>query len=190
MRLQTTGRLAALALLVLPAAAGSLSLAGCDAADPSGGSATGTIRSATGALTAELPGSASRGRVVHRVTVGTADGAPGEDSNFSSHASQFAGGTVRGTHTDVVVTENGNVNIHGTVDCLRVDGNTAYYGGEITTGLFAGRRFVTAVRDNGRSQQDAPDEISATRLIRTVTCLSPDFTPRFFPAEQGQVVVE
>lgn len=142
---------------------------------------------------------AAKGGVLHQVSAGgpdlceAQDQKTGCDANYSLVAIQTSDGRVKGQLTDVTKgdDETGAVPIHGEIDCLRVDGNTAYMSGTITTGSLAGGRFLTAVRDNGTSANDPPDQISYTFTLasdNTLTCQTTLDYP-FFEVPQGQVKV-
>ena len=109
------------------------------------------------------------GRIVHHVSVGGADLCEaldlptGCDANFSLVAQEHADGTVTGQWQDTLA--GGGEHIHVLVDCLVVDGFTAYVGGVITIGTSGGvdvrgLRAVMAAVDNGTSQKDPADQIS------------------------------
>jgi hypothetical protein len=111
----------------------------------------------------------SSNRVIHHASVGSNDACeafgnpPGCDGNFSLVANMREDGTVKGQWNDTFA--GGGEGIHVTIDCMIVDGNSAIVGGYIThgsdgvndlTGLYA----VTAVWDNGTSNNDPDDQIS------------------------------
>ncbi len=137
--------------------------------------------------------------IVHQVSVGGSDidsdgdGRP-DDANFSASIREFADGTVRGNHIDVVTPDNpgeGNFIIRGRADCLRVVGNTAYWSGTVDGGPYEGRRFLSAAKDLGRSQRDPADQISFTYLLAatsTTTCES-NVNLQFFDQIHGQVTI-
>jgi hypothetical protein len=84
---------------------------------------------------------------------------PGCNGNFSLEAQQLADGSVRGNYTDEF--GHGNGGFHATVDCLFVQGNTAWISGIVQSGTFnPGGRVITEVVDNGTSANDPPDTIS------------------------------
>jgi len=141
-------------------------------------------------------------RVVHTVHVGGPDncsgtgGSPGCDANFSLVAIQFADGSVSGQWIDRFSQENGGGGIHIIVNCLAVAGHDAWISGIGPEHPF-GNEWVTRVRDNGTSANDAPDQISLSLIVGP-------FVPRLgdvrrdchamqdlvvFDAPQGQVVV-
>jgi hypothetical protein len=64
--------------------------------------------------------------------------------------------------------QGGVPNVHGSVTCLDVSGNTAFIGGVLTSvknldpqfGIVAGLPFYLAVEDNGHARQAKADEVS------------------------------
>lgn len=111
--------------------------------------------------------------VIHQVSAGTNDVCeafglePGCDKSFSLTAKMFANGSVKGQWVDGFGGDDGG--IHVSIDCLEVFGNAAIIGGVITkvkkgTPSFyqVGDRATTAVVDNGTSQKDLADQISAS----------------------------
>lgn len=186
------------AVLVMPrfsfalAAAVLVGLAGCDTAAPADDLDTTSVP-----LEDASP-------IVHRVTVGTNDfntdptDPQPDDANFSASIVEFANGVIRGMHNDVVRGDTDGdgepdttYSIRGTVNCLRVVGNTAYWSGTITSrGSNEGLRFLSAARDLGTSQQQPTDQISYTYIFAATssrTCQAPGFTLPFFDIVNGQV---
>ena len=159
-------------------AAGLVSL-GCDGQDPTSPAGEQTVQ----------PQFATGG-VIHRVSVGSHDIVPpGVDANFSLIAIQHADGTVTGQYTDRFAQGGG---FHATVTCLSVNEatNTAWIGGVITRGAFAGLEVITAVQDNGTSTSDAPDLVSFSFVgVPAQTCLTQPLLP-LFPLQGGEVKVE
>ena len=131
--------------------------------------------------------------VVHRVSVGSHDFTPpGVDANFSLIALQKGDGTMTGEWTDQF--GHGNGGVHIAVDCVSVLGNDAWISGVITHSTFelvpAGTPVITRVRDNGTSQNDAPDEISFTiPLGSPLSCQTRPPLP-LFPLDGGEVKVD
>lgn len=140
--------------------------------------------------------------VIHRVSVGGPDvcsgtgGSPGCDANFSLVAIQFSDGSVSGQWHDQFSQVNGGGGVHVVVNCLAVVGSDAWVSGVGPEHPF-GNEWVARVRDNGRSANDPPDQLSFTLPVG-------QFVPRFggprqncngtqdlrlFDAPQGQVVV-
>lgn len=110
----------------------------------------------------------TRGPIMHHVNVGGNDACeawglpPGCDENFSLSARMHADGSVNGQWQDTFAGDEG---IHVAIDCLIVVDNTAVIGGYITEGIsggvdVSGQYAVTAVVDNGTSNNDTPDQIS------------------------------
>ncbi len=150
-----------------------------------------------------LVGVASASRVVHWVTVGGPDlcearGQPlGCDANFSLVAFLMADGSVRGQYHDqfshLTFPGLGGSGIHVAVDCLYVDGNQAWVSGEITQSRapgVVGLDALTMVEDNGRTANDAPDQISFSSISPgVVDCTAAPAVP-LLPVPQGQVRVQ
>jgi len=141
---------------------------GCDEAAPT----------ASASLSLETPieaqerGSNPSKRSDHRVSVGGADvcealGLPtGCDANYSLTATVDADGNARGQWQDTFA--GGGLGQHSAIDCVNIQGNTAVIGGVVTHGTdgfgndVTGFRSLTAVVDNGTSQQDPADQISGS----------------------------
>lgn len=149
------------------------------------------------AVFALVAATAVQARVVHRVHVGGPDicgfggSDPGCNANFSLHAMEFANGRVRGQWTDQFGDGDG---FHAVIDCLSVSGNEAWVSGVITHGSLGeldleGVAVATRVRDNGRSQNDPPDEISFSWIYDDTTCTE-QVSYDLIPIPQGQVAVE
>jgi len=113
--------------------------------------------------------------VTDRVSVGGADiceanGEPtGCDANFSLTARTNSDGTASGQFHDQLIDAFGSVavSLHGTVDCLEVEGNQAWISGVLTKGVDdetvvdhynPGDGFLVRVRDG-------PDMISRTYTL-------------------------
>jgi hypothetical protein len=132
--------------------------------------------------------------VEHHVSVGGPDQDVSDhgDANFSLVAIQHGNGTVTGEWTDQF--GQGQGGIHVRVDCVFVQGNEAWVSGIITSGTVAGQPaafqpVVTRVRDNGKSANDPPDEISASFIGDNTPCtFAPDFA--LHPLTHGQVTVD
>jgi hypothetical protein len=143
------------------------------------------------------------GRVIHQASAGTPDicsdvgDKPGCDANFSLVALQRANGSVTGQWVDRASHVNGGGGIHVAVNCLNVIGNRAWVSGIVTQAgdpSLIGLIATTTVIDNGRSANDAPDQISVTFVDSFGLGLDcntgPNFDwPLFSPAE-GQVIVK
>ena len=132
--------------------------------------------------------------VVHRLTVGGADaaafGPPGSDANFSLVAVQRADGLVTGQWSD----QYGNgVGMHAKIDCLYVDGNTAWISGPVTRHTdpsLVGRTVNAMVRDGGDTEEDM---ISAVFFFLPFTCVDQfpfDQVGFFWPVNNGQVKLD
>jgi len=132
--------------------------------------------------------------VVHRLTVGGADaaafGPPGSDANFSLVALQRADGTVTGQWSD----QYGNsAGMHAKIDCLYVDGNTAWVSGPVTRHTdpdLIGRTVNAMVRDGGDTDEDM---ISAVFFFLPFTCVDQfpfDQYEFFWPVNNGQVKLD
>ena len=116
--------------------------------------------------------------IIHHASLGGNDACeafglpPGCDKNFSLVANMHADGSVSGQWQDGFAGDDG---IHVSIDCMQFLGNAAIVGGYIThgtnggvdvTGLYA----VTAVWDNGTSNNDPDDQISFSYMG-----VAPDF---------------
>jgi hypothetical protein len=121
---------------------------------------------ASGALLTLTPAALGNGRVIHKVSVGSADVVPppGTDANFSLSATQDADGTVRGQWGDTVFGRSFHaIALHVDIDCLVVVGSDAWVSGIIARpAVLAGLRANARVRDTGTSANDPPDQISLT----------------------------
>jgi hypothetical protein len=135
--------------------------------------------------------------VVHHVTAGgpdaciALDARPGCDGNYSLVASEYADGAATGEYIDLFANGNG---IKGVIDCVRVVGNEAWISGWITSGRlgdndFTGLPFVTRVRDNGKSAQEPPDQISSSHTGDPTPCTDMA-SYDLLDTPQGQVVVK
>ena len=129
--------------------------------------------------------------IVHRVSAGGSDWVgPGVDANWSLTAFQLADGSVRGQWSDQF--GHGNGGVHMTVTCVRVVGNEAWVAGVSESGEYAGRVWMTRLRDNGKSSKDAPDEISNSWLQPIGSQGNCHAMPQYplFPREKGQVTID
>jgi len=120
-------------------------------------------------------------RIVHQVKVGGPDNSnfwcqpenkkphPGCDGNFSLVATQWSDGTVTGEYIDQFAQGDGG--IHAVLDCLVVEGNTAWVSGHVISGGapsgadredWTGWAIATVVRDNTGLDPQSPDQISYT----------------------------
>ena len=117
-----------------------------------------------------LVGAVANAQVCTIVSLGSADvdigggGPPNNDANLSLIAIEKCDGTVRGHIQD---TWAGGVSIHAEVTCLYVDGNDAWISGlitKVTPAAFfddlSGVPVSIRVRDNGKFQDDPPDQAS------------------------------
>ena len=138
--------------------------------------------------------------VVHRATLAGADAAewyPPGDAAFSVVALQFADGSSRGQWTDPFYTPPGGpaCGIWVEVDCLHVEGNTAFISGIVKKGKgctegVVGLSAYTQLVDNGptvddlmsSSFTDVPFDCTAAIDVGPYGFL---FTPR-----NGQVIVK
>jgi len=125
----------------------------------------------TDSINKNQSGVLSKGPVIHHVSLGGADACeafglpPGCDGNFSLVANMKADGSVTGQWQDTFA--GGGEGIHVAIDCMNinVDENWAIVGGIITHGTSGGEDVsgwyaITAVKDNGTSSNDTPDQIS------------------------------
>ena len=152
----------------------------------------GVVALFAGMLLALSP-AASADRVIHKVSVGSADivPPPGSDANFSLSAIESADGAVTGQWQDTLFGRgNPALALHVDVDCLVVVGNEAWVSGVITQPAFlAGLPAITRVRDNGTSADDPPDQVSFTFIDIGVTCTDQPDLP-LFDLINGQVTVQ
>ena len=157
------------------------------------------------APTADIgPMQASVGRVLHRVTLGSPDFCaefglkPSCDANFSLVALQGTRGVSGEWHdqgaANALGPGTGGVGIHAAVRCLTVIGNQAWIGGVITQSRetsWIGLPVATTVKDNGRSANDPPDQVSFTffgeQICNGEVADTPPFPLLIVP--QGQAVV-
>ena len=145
-------------------------------------------------------GANARGGVIHIVSAGSNDAcaafglATGCDANWSLIAIQHADGSISGQWQDGFA--GGTGGIHVTVDCLIVDGNTAIIGGVVTSGNVNGQdvtgvRAITAVSDNGTSNNDTPDQISFSYFPVDALCDEVPFEQfALLDLTKGQVKVQ
>jgi hypothetical protein len=131
--------------------------------------------------------------VIHKVSVGGADqdAVDHTDANFSITAVQHADGTVTGQWSDQF--GQGQGGIHAQVNCLAVEGNTAWISGIITSGTVngvdvTGFPVITEVQDNGKSANDPPDQISFSFVGVATPCTEEPALP-LSPMTDGQVTV-
>jgi len=135
--------------------------------------------------------------IVHRVSVGGPDicqaiGAhPGCNANFSLEAMEFEDGSVTGQYIDRLSHSDG---FHAVINCLVVDGNTAWVSGIVVEGTWGGvdqkgRPLVARVQDNGTSARDAADKISYTWIGDARPCTM-KLNYGLFAITQGQVSVK
>lgn len=135
-------------------------------------------------------GSSANGRIAHLVSAGGTDFAgAGVDANWSLHVTQFADGSVKGHWSDEFGHGYGGVQI--AVTCLHVAGNEAWVGGVSKSGLWAGRSWLTRVKDNGTSSADPADQISYSHLLPAGAGADCSAMPPFalFERAKGQVTV-
>jgi hypothetical protein len=137
--------------------------------------------------------------IVHFVSVGGPDACvaigaehPGCDGNFSFSAIQYTDGSAQGQYTDRFANGDG---FHAVIDCLVVTtGKNAWVSGVITQGTIgtadlAGLSVIARVKDNGRSANDPPDQISFSFIGFDIPCTdTPDI--ELLAAPEGQVVVK
>ena len=93
---------------------------------------------------------------------------PGCDANFSLVAIEHQDGRVTGHYTDQF--GGGYGGFHANIDCLYVEGNQALVSGWVTSetfsgdGSFVGEPVSARVKDNGKSANDPPDQISFSHI--------------------------
>jgi hypothetical protein len=132
--------------------------------------------------------------VIHKVSVGgpDQDAVDHTDANFSLTAVQRADGTVTGEWSDQF--GQGDGGIHAKVNCLQVEGKTAWISGIITSGTVngvdvTGFPVITEVVDNGKSANDPPDEISFSFVGVATPCTAEPALP-LNAMTHGQVTVD
>jgi len=146
--------------------------------------------------------------IIHKVSVGGPDACegfelePGCDKNFSLSALAYDDGSASGQWIDRW--GGGLGGFHTDIDCLVVDGNTAWVSGVVTQGVYrdpetgeefdlAGLAVGTMVRDNGTSANDPADQISYSAFEIDGppydVCTAMSEYP-LFDAPQGQVIVK
>jgi len=107
---------------------------------------------------------ASVGQPVHQVSIGGPDvcsgfGAqPGCDANFSLLAQVFADGSVSGHWVDRFSQNFGGGGALGAIDCVLIEGNTAWMGGVVTKAGTPGTRVLIYAKDRGTSFALEPDD--------------------------------
>jgi len=131
--------------------------------------------------------------VLHSVSVGGHDQDPAghTDANFSLVAIQHGNGSVTGEWTDQF--GQGQGGIHVQINCLFVQGNEAWVSGIVSSGNFNGADLsglpcITRVKDNGKSANDPPDQISFSFIGNAAACTTAPNLP-LFPMTDGQVTV-
>jgi len=144
---------------------------------------------------------AAVGGPIHRVVIGGPDvcsgfGAkPGCDANFSLLALQYADGSVSGQWIDRFSQNFGGGGVFVEVDCVAIEGNTAWIGGVMTRPASeAGHRAITRARDLGTSYALEPDDRFLTvynpeDIGVSANCLDEQFLP-LLNVPQGQVIIE
>lgn len=147
-----------------------------------------------------LRASASGGPVIHHVTIGGPDvcsgfGAqPGCDANFSLVANQHADGSVSGMWVDRFSQNFGGGGITVAVNCLAVEGSTAWISGVIVRPAeMAGLLAITRARDLGTTANELADRFITVYdpgfFGGSADCLEEPFYP-LLEAPQGQVVIQ
>ena len=131
--------------------------------------------------------------VVHFASVGGHDQDPAghTDANFSLVAVMHGDGSVTGEWTDQF--GQGQGGIHVQINCLFVQGNEAWVSGTITSGNLSGADLsglpaITRVRDNGKSANAPPDQISFSFIANATPCTAAPNLP-LFSMTDGQVTV-
>ena len=135
----------------------------------------------------------------------------GGRQNVSFHARQHKDGTVSGSFE--CKTRGQDIEVHGKIDCLVIDGDEAILGGALTQvrigpdapDIFTfevGSRFWFRVRDNGEGERSSPDEFTdwypdfpqwddpVTICEPYPYASTPEWTPAFGPIENGNIQVK
>jgi hypothetical protein len=120
---------------------------------------------------------------------------PNNDANLSIMALEKCDGTILGHWQDTFSPVPGDpLSVHAEISCVYVDGNTAWIGGVITHATpqvpgVEGIPIIIQVRDNGRSANDPPDQISFWYFAFTPTDCDQMYDLGMFDVPQGQVQV-
>ena len=84
-----------------------------------------------------------------------------------------------------------NSRLHGDVDCVEIDGNTAVISGIITQATdtsLVGLSFYFRAKDMGEGRNNPPDSLTLVLPGAPWTCLDPGFL-QFLPIEGGNIQV-
>lgn len=120
---------------------------------------------------------------------------PDNDANLSIMAIEKCDGTVLGHFQDTLYPVPGDpLSVHAEITCVHVNGNTAWIGGAIThitphVEGFEGVPIIIQVRDNGRSANDPPDQVSFWYFADTPDDCSLEWDLGLQDMPQGQVQV-
>lgn len=152
----------------------------------------------------------SQSRILNIVSAGGPDVAdpdlpfetgPGVDKNYSLLAIKYADGTVNGELVDRFGSGllPGTTMLRANIDCLYVEGNTAWVSGVVTQGLyiddtgsvdFTGYYVRAVVQDNGPNNDPAnPDKIGFSIIRQTAPWVCSEKRGLLFDMPAGQVNV-
>ncbi len=114
--------------------------------------------------------------------------------NFSFHARENEDGSITGSFEVKARDAILGGRMHGTIDCLTIDGNTATMSGVATQSTFeawpAGTPIWFRVVDNGEGNNSDPDQFSDIWLLYTVFTCNETVTNALNDIENGNVQVK
>ena len=114
--------------------------------------------------------------------------------NFSFHARENQDGSITGSFQVKARDENFPGRMHGTIDCLTIDGNIATMSGVATHSTFEGWPEGTPiwfrVVDNGEGNNSDPDQFSDIYVLFNVVSCDVTLTNALFEIENGNVQVK
>ncbi len=114
--------------------------------------------------------------------------------NFSFHARENRDGIITGSFEVKARDENLGGRMHGTIDCLTIDGNIATMSGVATHSTFedfpAGTPIWFRVVDNGEGNNSDPDEFSDLFLLNNSVSCEVTLSNALTEIENGNVQVK
>ena len=114
--------------------------------------------------------------------------------NFSFHARENRDGIITGSFEVKARDENLPGRMHGTIDCLTIDGNIATMSGVATHSTFEawpeGTPIWFRVVDNGEGNNSDPDEFSDIALLNNSFPCEETLINALIPIENGNVQVK
>lgn len=120
---------------------------------------------------------------------------PDNDANLSIMAIEKCDGTILGHWQDTFYPIPGEpLSVHAEITCVHVNGDTAWIGGAITHVTpqvegYEGIPIIIRVRDNGKSANDPPDQVSFWYFADTPYDCDLEYDLELFDVPQGQVQV-